>query len=70
MAEPLLAIPVLEIELERDGSVPETVKGGQVATRWAENLLAGSRNAVPPTPASTTRCSILRSRSKLPARSR
>jgi DNA ligase (NAD+) len=26
---------------ERDGSVPDTAKGGQVATRWAENLLAG-----------------------------
>lgn len=26
---------------ERDGTVPETVKAGQVATRWAENLLAG-----------------------------
>ncbi len=26
---------------ERDGSTPETVKAGQVATRWAENLLAG-----------------------------
>ncbi len=25
---------------ERDGVVPETVKAGQVATRWAENLLA------------------------------
>jgi DNA ligase (NAD+) len=26
---------------ERDGTVPETVKAGQVPTRWAENLLAG-----------------------------
>ena len=26
---------------ERDGTVPETVKAGQIATRWAENLLAG-----------------------------
>ncbi|MDR2239998.1 MAG: NAD-dependent DNA ligase LigA [Zoogloeaceae bacterium] len=26
---------------ERDGTTPETVKAGQVATRWAENLLAG-----------------------------
>jgi DNA ligase (NAD+) len=26
---------------ERDGTVPETVKTGQVTTRWAENLLAG-----------------------------
>lgn len=26
---------------ERDGTVPETVKAGQVTTRWAENLLAG-----------------------------
>ncbi|WP_028535368.1 NAD-dependent DNA ligase LigA [Paludibacterium yongneupense] len=26
---------------ERDGVTPETVKQGQVATRWAENLLAG-----------------------------
>ena len=26
---------------ERDGITPETVKAGQVATRWAENLLAG-----------------------------
>ena len=26
---------------ERDGIVPETVKAGQVPTRWAENLLAG-----------------------------
>ena len=26
---------------ERDGLVPETVKAGQVPTRWAENLLAG-----------------------------
>ena len=25
---------------ERDGAVPETVKAGKVATRWAENLLA------------------------------
>lgn len=26
---------------ERDGAVPETVKAGQVPTRWAENLLEG-----------------------------
>ncbi|MDR1996141.1 NAD-dependent DNA ligase LigA [Azonexus sp.] len=26
---------------ERDGTVPETAKAGQIATRWAENLLAG-----------------------------
>lgn len=26
---------------ERDGTVPETVKAGQVPTRWAENLLDG-----------------------------
>jgi DNA ligase (NAD+) len=26
---------------ERDGVVPETVKAGQIATKWAENLLAG-----------------------------
>jgi DNA ligase (NAD+) len=26
---------------ERDGTVPETVRAGQVPTRWAENLLAG-----------------------------
>lgn len=26
---------------ERDGVTPETVKQGQIATRWAENLLAG-----------------------------
>ena len=26
---------------ERDGTVPETVKAGQVPTRWAENLLEG-----------------------------
>ena len=26
---------------KRDGTVPETVKAGQVPTRWAENLLAG-----------------------------
>ncbi len=26
---------------ERDGLVPESAKGGQVATRWAENLLSG-----------------------------
>ncbi|MBW7900025.1 MAG: NAD-dependent DNA ligase LigA [Rhodocyclaceae bacterium] len=26
---------------ERDGTTPETVKAGQIATRWAENLLAG-----------------------------
>ncbi|MCL2635278.1 MAG: NAD-dependent DNA ligase LigA, partial [Betaproteobacteria bacterium] len=26
---------------ERDGTVPETVKAGQIASRWAENLLAG-----------------------------
>ncbi|WP_028454396.1 NAD-dependent DNA ligase LigA [Chitinilyticum litopenaei] len=26
---------------ERDGTVPETVKAGQVTTKWAENLLAG-----------------------------
>jgi len=26
---------------ERDGSLPETVKAGQVPTRWAENLLDG-----------------------------
>jgi DNA ligase (NAD+) len=25
---------------ERDGTVPETVKAGKVATRWAENLVA------------------------------
>lgn len=25
----------------RDGSTPETVKNGKIATRWAENLLAG-----------------------------
>ncbi len=25
---------------ERDGTVPETAKSGQIATRWAENLLA------------------------------
>lgn len=25
---------------ERDGSVPETVKAGKIATKWAENLLA------------------------------
>nr|WP_240600557.1 NAD-dependent DNA ligase LigA [Lysobacter silvestris] len=33
---------------ERDGTVPETVKAGKVATRWAENLVTGidaSRNA-------------------------
>jgi DNA ligase (NAD+) len=32
---------------ERDGTVPETVKGGKVATKWAENLVAidASRNA-------------------------
>lgn len=32
---------------ERDGTLPETVKAGKVATRWAENLVAGidaSRN--------------------------
>jgi DNA ligase (NAD+) len=32
---------------ERDGSVPETVKAGRIATRWAENLVAAidaSRN--------------------------
>jgi DNA ligase (NAD+) len=26
---------------ERDGTTPETVKAGKVATRWAENLVAG-----------------------------
>jgi DNA ligase (NAD+) len=26
---------------ERDGEVPETVKAGQIATKWAENLLEG-----------------------------
>ncbi|XZG71930.1 NAD-dependent DNA ligase LigA [Chitinibacteraceae bacterium HSL-7] len=26
---------------ERDGATPETVKAGQVTTKWAENLLAG-----------------------------
>jgi len=26
---------------ERDGSVPETVKAGKVATKWADNLVAG-----------------------------
>ena len=26
---------------ERDGTVPETVKAGKIATRWAENLVAG-----------------------------
>ncbi|HJR74726.1 MAG TPA: NAD-dependent DNA ligase LigA [Luteimonas sp.] len=26
---------------ERDGTVPETVKAGKVATKWAENLVAG-----------------------------
>lgn len=26
---------------ERDGTTPETVKAGKVATKWAENLLAG-----------------------------
>ena len=26
---------------ERDGSTPETVKAGKVATKWAENLVAG-----------------------------
>src|SRR3546814_15031485 len=25
---------------ERDGTTPETVKAGQVATKWAENLIA------------------------------
>jgi DNA ligase (NAD+) len=33
---------------ERDGTVPETVKGGKVATKWAENLVQAidaSRNA-------------------------
>ena len=28
---------------ERDGTTPETVKPGKVATRWAENLVAGDR---------------------------
>ncbi len=26
---------------ERDGTIPETVKAGKIATRWAENLVAG-----------------------------
>ncbi|MGG6462789.1 NAD-dependent DNA ligase LigA [Solilutibacter silvestris] len=30
---------------ERDGTIPETVKAGKIATRWAENLVAGIDNS-------------------------
>ncbi|MFA6230301.1 MAG: NAD-dependent DNA ligase LigA [Rhodanobacter sp.] len=34
---------------ERDGTTPETVKAGKVATRWAENLVAGIEASKQPT---------------------
>ena len=50
---------------ERDGTVPETVKGGKVASKWAQNLVDAIEATLAAPPSAVTTRLVGRSTARL-----